>query len=413
MDSSIPPFPPEHAGSFSSLKRDNSESIRVDRPVAEPVAIASLRQLETPHAVVDGARLHHNIDRVAQYARDHQLALRPHAKTHKDPAVGALQLEAGAQGLTVATTREAEVMATVCKDVLVAFPPVDPGRIDRLLEIPATTRLSIALDSKEALRLLQARAKKRGLEGKLGIFVEIDLGGKRTGVQNPQDACAIALDAHQDELTEFKGILVFFGHIDARPQAANEATTDGAKAGLSISQQLAGVSARLEEYLAHFRARGIACPIVSGGSTPTLFSSHLIPELTEIRPGSYVYCDRDIASQGSFEWDDCAYSILATVISVAVPHQAVVDAGAKTVGREPLPGLPGFGALFDRPEVVLKEMSEEHGILDLSKTDWKPRVGDRVRIIPNHVCISVHLQDRIAFAESGELTLRDVAARGR
>jgi D-serine deaminase-like pyridoxal phosphate-dependent protein len=109
--------------------------------------------------------------------------------------------------------------------------------------------------------------------------------------------------------------------------------------------------------------------------------------------------------------------VLATVVSTAVPDQAVVDAGTKALGREPMRGADaaeGFGALLDRPDVVVKTMSEEHGILDLSKTTWRPAVGDRVRIVPNHVCVVVHLNDLI-LGVRGDLveTSWPVAARGR
>ena len=109
--------------------------------------------------------------------------------------------------------------------------------------------------------------------------------------------------------------------------------------------------------------------------------------------------------------------MLATVVSTAVPNQAVVDAGSKALGREPMRGTDaagGFGALFDRPEVVVASMSEEHGILDLSKTAWRPAVGERVRVVPNHVCVVVHLNDVVVGARGNDVeTTWPVAARGR
>jgi D-serine deaminase-like pyridoxal phosphate-dependent protein len=137
--------------------------------------------------------------------------------------------------------------------------------------------------------------------------------------------------------------------------------------------------------------------------------------LTEIRPGTYVYNDRTTAELGACSWQHCAYTVLATVISTAVPGQAVVDAGSKALFREELRGSAanGFGALLDRPDVMVKGMSEEHGLLDLSRTDWRPRIGELVRIVPNHVCVSVNLHDTIwgVRAERIERKWR-VAARG-
>jgi D-serine deaminase-like pyridoxal phosphate-dependent protein len=134
------------------------------------------------------------------------------------------------------------------------------------------------------------------------------------------------------------------------------------------------------------------------------------------RPGTYVFNDRTTAEIGACSWDDCALTVLATVVSTAVAGQAVIDAGTKALGREPIRGadVGGFGALFDRPEVTVKAMSEEHGMLDLSRTSWRPEVGERVRVVPNHVCIVVHLNDVVYGTRDGTVeTSWPVAARGR
>jgi D-serine deaminase-like pyridoxal phosphate-dependent protein len=156
---------------------------------------------------------------------------------------------------------------------------------------------------------------------------------------------------------------------------------------------------------------------VSGGSTPTMWNTHELFGVTEFRPGTYVYNDRTTAAIGACDWDDCAFTVLATVVSTAVPNQAVIDAGTKALGREPMRGTDaadGFGCIFGRPDVIVKSMSEEHGILDLSSSDWRPQVGDKVRVIPNHVCIVVHLNDVIAGIRGDAVeTTWPVAARGR
>jgi D-serine deaminase-like pyridoxal phosphate-dependent protein len=157
--------------------------------------------------------------------------------------------------------------------------------------------------------------------------------------------------------------------------------------------------------------------VVSGGSTPTLWQTHRLQGVTEMRPGTYVYNDRTTAEIGACAWDDCAFTVLATVVSTAVPGQAVIDAGSKALGREPLRGAEaggGFGSLLEHPEVVVKGMSEEHGLLDLSRSGWKPRVGDVVRVIPNHVCVVVHLNDAMHGARGDRIEKSwPVDARGR
>jgi D-serine deaminase-like pyridoxal phosphate-dependent protein len=175
------------------------------------------------------------------------------------------------------------------------------------------------------------------------------------------------------------------------------------------------LSADLGEYLDALRRAGLEPGVVSGGSTPAAFASHRVRGQTEMRPGTYVFNDRTTALLDACTWDDCAYSVLATIISTAVPGQAVVDAGSKAINREELRagGASGYGALLDRPEIVVKAMSEEHGLLDIEASDWRPRVGDRVRIVPNHVCISVNLHAGL-WVVHGERVLGryEVAARG-
>jgi D-serine deaminase-like pyridoxal phosphate-dependent protein len=137
--------------------------------------------------------------------------------------------------------------------------------------------------------------------------------------------------------------------------------------------------------------------------------------VTEFRPGTNVYNDRITAQIGACEWSDCALSVLATVVSTAVPGQAVIDAGSKALGREP-PDREGdgFGALLDRPEVIVQRLSEEHGILDLRDSNWRPAVGEQVRVVPNHVCFAVHLHETIYGVRGTKVeTSWPVKARGR
>jgi D-serine deaminase-like pyridoxal phosphate-dependent protein len=147
-----------------------------------------------------------------------------------------------------------------------------------------------------------------------------------------------------------------------------------------------------------------------------MWRTHEMSDVTEMRPGTYIFNDRTTAEIGACSIEDCALTVLATVVSTAVPGQAVIDAGAKALGREPIRGVSGegFGALLDEPGVTVKSMSEEHGMLDLSRSDWRPRVGDRVRVVPNHVCIVVHLADYAFGVRDGAVVSSwPVAARGR
>ena len=363
--------------------------------------MTKLHELETPAAVVDLDRLERNLDRAADYASKHRLALRPHVKTHKTAWIAAEQLKRGAAGVTCATPREAEVMSGVANDILLAYPPVGKARAERIAGLPRDTRVIVALDSLEALLEIERAAEAAGRS--IGVYVEIDMGMRRVGVANAQAALELATRVQRSRSLYYEGIAFYPGHV-REPVDAQDAALDR-------------LNATIAETLETLRAGGAEPTVVSGGSTPTLWHTHRLIGVTEMRPGTYVFNDRTTAEIGACEWDDCAFTVLATVVSTAVAGQAVIDAGTKALGREPLRGADaagGFGSILGHPEVIVKGMSEEHGLLDLSRSGWKPRVGERVRVIPNHVCIVVHLNDAMHGVRGDRLERSwAVDARGR
>jgi D-serine deaminase-like pyridoxal phosphate-dependent protein len=360
----------------------------------------NINDLQTPAAIVDLDRFERNLDRAGAYAAQHGLSLRPHVKTHKTPWIAAEQMKRGAGGVTCATPREAEEMAAVCENLLVAYPPIGKPRADRIAALPRNVRVTVALDSPEAIDEIAHAASAAGRQ--VGVYVEMDLGMHRVGVPTPADAVALARKVAAERSLSWEGLAFYPGHI--RETVAEQ------------DQALRSLSQSLGEAIAALRDGGLTPRVVSGGSTPTMWQTHRIAGVTEFRPGTYVYNDRTTAEIGACAWDDCAFTVLARVVSTAVKGQAVIDAGTKALGREPMRGAdsPGFGALLDRPEVTVKSMSEEHGILDLSRTGWTPRIGELVRVVPNHVCIVVHLNDEI-YGVRGASVERTwvVAARGR
>lgn len=356
-----------------------------------------IENIETPAALVEVDVMRVNLEKTARYCSEHGLAWRPHVKTHKTPELAAMQVAAGAIGVTVATPAEAEVMATVVDDILLAYPPLGESKLRRLMALPERIRLTVALDSAVALNELAAAAREAGRV--VGVLVEVDVGMHRVGVQSPEAAAELARRSAAAEGIDFRGVMVYPGHI-------REHVSEQDAALEALARDVRGLIEVLE-------SRGVAPAVVSGGSTPTLWQSHCIPGLTEIRPGTNIFNDRTTVAVGACTWDECAYSVLATVVSTSVPGQAVVDAGAKALAKEELRGHGGgYGAVLGRPEVVIKAMSEEHGLLDLGATDWRPEVGDRVRIVPNHVCVSVNLQERLLGVRGADI-VEEWAVAGR
>ena len=359
-----------------------------------------IEELETPVPVVDLDRLARNLARTAAYAKEHDLALRPHVKTHKAPFIAERQVQSGARGLTCATPREIEVMSAVSDDLLLAYPALGRKKLERLMNVAGHARLTVALDSAEAARQLGEAAADAGRT--VGVYVELDLGMHRVGVQSVAEAIDVIRAIGKQPALRYAGITFYAGHIRDR-----------------ISDQkgkLDRLNRDVDAAVGELTRAGLTPPVVSGGSTPTIWQTHEIAHLTEMRPGTYVYNDRGTSEIGACGEDDCALTVLATVVSTAVPGQVVVDAGCKALGREPVRGVPGegFGSVLGKPDVLVVSMSEEHGVIDLSKTSWRPRVGERVRIVPNHVCIVVHLHETIVGLRGDIVeTQWPVVARGR
>jgi len=359
-----------------------------------------MENLPTPALVVDGAVLRANIERLAAYAGGRRLQVRPHTKTHKSVHVASLQVAAGANGLTAAKAGEAEIMATVCEDILVAYPPVDPERCARIAALAATRTVRVAVDSTiAAQRMAEAAAAARS---RVGVLVDVDVGMGRTGVQTPEEALSLAEVIDRDPSLHLDGIMYYPGHVWSPPEEQGEA--------------LRKVATKLEEVIGLWTKGGLNADIVSGGSTPTAYQSHLIPQTTEIRPGTYVFNDMNTVHGGFCTIGDCAARVICTVVSTAIPGQFVIDGGTKTFTSDRCIPKPesGHGYIIEYPEARIFALSEEHGQVDARACSRAPKVGERVTVIPNHICPCVNLQDSFWIAEPGNLLRRiPVDARGK
>ncbi len=343
-----------------------------------------------------------NLDRAAAYASKHGLHLRPHTKTHKSPVVAAMQLERGATGLTVAKVGEAQIMARDgVPSLLVAYPVWGDKKWARLARIAQDLPVTVALDSGEVAEGLSVHAQRAAVT--FGVLVEADLGMHRCGLAPGRQLLQLARRVDALAGLHLGGVMFYPGHI-------NLASANGAA-------NMGKLRADLARVLSDFRAGGLCTDVVSGGSTPTLYQSHTVEGLTEIRPGTYVFNDRSQVAMGACQWGDCALWVLATVVSTTSRGWVVLDAGSKTLSSDPQrPDLDGcYGHLVGLPGARLHKMNEEHGIVDVSGCAGPmPRVGDRVRIVPNHVCTTVNMHETVhGFRGNTVETVWGVAGRGR
>ncbi|HEU4434907.1 MAG TPA: alanine racemase [Pyrinomonadaceae bacterium] len=357
--------------------------------------------LETPAIVVDLDVMERNLSRMAEYCRNRNLRLRPHTKSHKIPELAKRQLAHGARGITVAKIGEAEVMLDAgIADMLIAYPIVGTGKAEKLADLATRANITVALDSVEVARAVSAEAKTR--DARVGILVELDVGFRRCGVTNEDQALTLARSVADLPGLEFKGLMFFPGHLQV-------SESERAKLRISVNDFLSRSLAKLE-------AAGLPVEIVSGGSTPTAREGHLFTGVNEIRPGMYIFNDRNMLGVGVAQLEDCALSVITTVVSTSVPGRAIVDAGSKTLSsdRHEMPDGKGFGMIKTDPDAEVERLSEEHGNLNIARSRRQYRVGERLEIIPNHVCSTVNMHNRIYGVSGGRVeTVWEVAGRGK
>jgi D-serine deaminase-like pyridoxal phosphate-dependent protein len=360
--------------------------------------MVKIADLETPALIVDLDIMERNLARVADYARQRNLRLRPHTKTHKTPAMGARQVALGAVGLTIAKVGEAEVMLGAgSPDLLIMYPVIGRSKLERLMRVARQTRLTVSMDSLEAARQLSDAASEAQVN--VGVLAEIDVGMGRVGVAPGPELVELARGMLRLPALTFEGIS-FYPHIKMLDDEGNA--------------QLKAVSAMIDCALAGLRREGIAVNIVTGGSTPTLFDSHRFAGMNEIRPGTYIYNDRSVVSVGACGWEDVAARMLVTVVSTAKKDHMIIDGGSKTFSsdRLPLAGEVTFGLIEEEPDALFHKMNEEHGYVDMSRAKGRFQVGDRLRVIPNHICAAVNLHERV-YGYRGDTVEQVFVVEGR
>jgi D-serine deaminase-like pyridoxal phosphate-dependent protein len=352
---------------------------------------------DTPSVMVELGRLRANVDRAARLAAANGVRLRPHAKTHKMLEVAQLQLAAGAVGLQVAKLGEAEVFVDGgVVDVFVGYPIVGRTKLRRLAELAGRCALSVAVDSLAVAEPLSELFSHQPLS----VLLEVDTGLHRTG--SAAGGPAVELAQRIDALAGLRLVGVF----------THEGQTYGARDVAELQARAREACAALVETAEQIRARGIDVATVSVGSTPSFRFAVECPGLTEARPGTYVFNDRLQLGLGSATLDEVAAFVVATVVACPAPGRAVIDAGSKVLTYDPAPD-GAHGALVGIDGALVTRLSEEHGVVELSP-ETSLRVGDRVVVVPNHICPVINLADSVVVVEDGAVADRwRVAARGR
>jgi len=355
--------------------------------------------LDTPALVIDLDRVESNVMAMATLARERGVRLRPHTKTHKMPHIVRLQIDAGAAGLTCAKLGEAEVLVKAgFDDILVAFPLLGQEKLARLEALRREARILVSLDSLEVASGLDVLGVRSG--SPVEVYVEVDTGLHRMGTA-PGDATVELVT----RLSDLAGIRI----VGLLSHAGNAyGVTNPAARSLLVDVEVSDLLSTQRRLI----DLGIEIPEISVGSTPTVREEMTRPGVSEVRPGTYVFNDTTMLAHRVATPQNCAAHVVATVVSRPTADRFVLDAGSKCLTSDGV-GRPGWIQVDGRDDLTMEFVNEEHGVgrIDLSR-DKPLRLGDKVLLIPSHVCPVVNLFDN-AVATRGSLVVGNLEVTGR
>jgi D-serine deaminase-like pyridoxal phosphate-dependent protein len=340
--------------------------------------------LDTPALVVDLDVLERNIRGMAARCDGLGIALRAHTKTHKVPEIAWMQVAAGSAGIVCQKLGEAEVMARAgLDDILITYNVVGPAKVRRLIDVARWTMVRVTVDSAVVAEGISHQARAEGVE--VGVLVELDTGGQRTGVQSPQAALALGQRVADLPGLALQGLMTYPSHVRAKPF--------------------------IEQTVDLFQKVGLPCPIISGGGTGDEATSKAIG-CTETRSGSYIY--EGLSRVGGREDLDparCALRVVVTVVSVPTSDRVIVDGGQKTFRTRP---PDPYGLIVEHPQALLRRMSVEHGHVDVGGCAHRFRVREKLTVIPQHQGMVTNMHDELFGARDGRVEVAwQIRGRGK
>jgi D-serine deaminase-like pyridoxal phosphate-dependent protein len=348
-----------------------------------------LETLKTPGLVLDIAKVKRNAERMSRRIKQFGADLRPHVKTHKCIEVARIQTAGHSGAVTVSTLAEARAFAANGFTKITYAVPIEPGKFAEAIEISRDCELSLITDDSHVPGQLNDAAKQANVH--LNLFLKVDCGYHRCGVEpTTPEATEIPRRITNASHLRFAGILTHAGHsysCQTKPEL------------LALARHERDVMADFGEVL---RKEVGQVPIVSIGSTPTITSIDHLDGIDEVRPGNYIFFDAFQATLGSCSFDDCALTVLASVVNRARGEgdrrKVIIDAGAIALSKDRGPvGLNpdcGYGKLLDLEgkdlNLTVSEMSQELGVVIVKDENIfdRLRVGSRVRVLANHSCLT-------------------------
>lgn len=352
----------------------------------------NLSEIETPSLILDSIILKRNIKNMMNFAKKHNINLRPHTKTHKCPEIAKMQLKSGAIGIAVAKVSEAEIMVKAgIKDIQIANEVVDPKKIMKLVSLLENCKITVAVDNKKNVETISQLMKENNCS--IDVLVDIDVGLHRCGISYkiPDKIISFIKFINSKPYINFKGILTHAGQV-----YKSKNIKQVKQIGLFEGREMVKLAKLI-------RKKGFECDTVSVGSTPTARFAGTVEGVTEIRPGNYIFHDNIQVSMGVADISNCALRVLSSVISIPTKNRVIIDAGSKSLGVEKGKGnlIKGYGNIINK-KASIKKLSEEHGFIGNIQNKVNFKLVERIQIIPNHACFTVNLYDKIISFRDGK-----------
>ncbi len=344
----------------------------------------TIDDLDTPSLIVDLDIMESNLARMQNYCNRYGIGLRPHIKTHKIPALAQAQIDLGAVGIACQKVGEAEVMADHgLVDIMIPYNILGQRKLERLAALVRRAHIIVSVDSVDVARPMGEYLHRQGLNIKTVIELTSEL--NRCGVTNAGSALELASEIDHIQGLEFQGVMVY-------PSSAQ-------------SMQL------VTETVDLLRSNSLPVNMISGGGSPTAFHSHEFQGLTEIRAGTYVFNDASYLRKGVCTLEQCALKVITTVISAPTADRVIIDGGSKTFSSDM--GYP-MGYILEYPEAQIYQMSEEHGFVDVAQCAHRPKVGERLTVIPNHACGTINMHNELIGLRGQNVEAQwEITARGK
>lgn len=333
----------------------------------QPETPRTIYDLETPSVLIDLDIMERNIQKMQQRCNTLGKNFRAHIKTHKIPDIAKQQIAAGAVGIACQKVSEAEVFAQAgITNIQLPYNIIGERKLDRLMALARDVQISVSTDHADVISGLEKAAAKNGAQ--VDVLVDVATAIQRTGAGAGKIE-ALAQQIVRSPNLRFGGLLVY--------------PTDAASRPMMLSA------------LAEMNCSGIAVKTVSGGGMGGAQDAEKMPEVTELRVGTYVFNDWRSWQVGYCGLEDCAMHIIATVVSRPTPDRAILDSGSKTLSSDTYEDQ--YGYIVEYPAAKIYKLNEEHAYCDLSacEPDQRPKIGDQVRVIPVHTCVVSNLHNQL------------------